>query len=303
MAHRLINDKINAAMVIGGVNMDIWGRPATELVARDSAPGFVSMTPGGVGRNIAHNLCLLGMDVALVAALGDDSNGASLKKHCLDLGMDMSLSPVIMGRNSSCYLYITDGDGDMALAINEMDICREISPEYLASILPELEKYSALVLDANLSEESIAFICENLDMPIYADPVSTVKGGKFLPHLNRLRAFKPNILEAQMLSGENEPEAAAKKLVEMGVERVFISLGSEGILAASRDEMFHLPVIPTEIVNANGAGDSAMAAIIWADMQGMSLYDTARAARLAGSITCRSERSNSPELGTLKDLL
>lgn len=303
MAHRLINDKINAAVVIGGVNMDIWGRPADKLVAKDSAPGFVSMSPGGVGRNIAHNLRLLGVETGLCAALGDDPNGASLKAHCLQLGMDMSLAPVISGRNSSCYLYITDGDGDMALAINEMDICREISPEYLSSILPELEKFSAVVVDANLSEDAIAFVFENIKAPIYADPVSTVKGVKLLPHLGKLRAFKPNLLEAQMLTGETEPEAAARKLVELGVERVFISLGADGMLAASKDELIHLPVIPTEIVNVNGAGDSAMAAIVWADMQGMSLYDTARAARLAGSITCRSEKSNSPELGTLKELL
>jgi pseudouridine kinase len=243
------------------------------------------------------------VETGLCAALGDDPNGASLKAHCLQLGMDMSLAPVISGRNSSCYLYITDGDGDMALAINEMDICREISPEYLSSILPELEKFSAVVVDANLSEEAIAFVFENIKAPIYADPVSTVKGVKLLPHLGKLRAFKPNLLEAQMLTGETEAEAAAKKLVELGVERVFISLGAEGMLAASKDELIHLPVIPTEIVNVNGAGDSAMAAIVWADMQGMSLYDTARAARLAGSITCRSEKSNSPELGTLKDLL
>ena len=298
-----MENKINAAVVIGGVNMDIWGRPADKLVAKDSAPGSVSMSPGGVGRNIAHNLRLLGVDVGLAAALGDDSNGASLKAHCLQLGMDMSLSPIIPGRNSSCYLYITDADGDMAIAINEMDICREINPEYLASILPELAKYAAVVLDANLSEEAIAFIFDNIEAPIYADPVSTIKGTKLLPHLSKLRAFKPNLLEAQVLTGETEPEAAAKKLVELGVERVFLSLGSDGILAASKDELLHLPVIPTDIVNVNGAGDSAMAAIVWADMQGMSLYDTARAARLAGSITCRSEKSNSPELGSLKNML
>ena len=298
-----MTEKNNAAVVIGGVNMDIWGRPAIKLVLHDSAPGFVSMTPGGVGRNIAHNLCLLGLNVGLVAALGDDANGATLKARCEELGMDMSLAPLIKGSSSSTYLYITDETGDMALAINEMDICNEISPEYLASILPELEKFSAIVLDANLSEEAIAFICENTTLPIYADPVSTVKGGKFLPHLKRLRCFKPNLLEARSLTGEDDAEKAAKKLIEMGVERVFLSMGSSGMIAASKDECYHLPVIPTDIVNANGAGDSAMAAIIWADLQGYSLYDTARAAGLAGSITCRSEKSNSPELGKLKELI
>jgi len=279
--------------------MDIWGRPADRLVAQDSAPGSVTMTPGGVGRNIAHNLRLLGVDVSLAAALGNDSNGSALRASCLELGMDMSLSPVIPGRRSSTYLYITDEKGDMALAINEMDICREISPDYLSTILPQIEKHSALVLDANLSEESIAYICDNTSLPIYADPVSTVKGVKLLPHLGRIRCLKPNLLEARCLSAEDEPEKVAKKLVEMGIERVFISLGSEGIIAASKDEFIHLPVIPTNIVNSNGAGDAATAAIVWADMQGFSLYDTANAARLAGSITCRSEKSNSPELGTL----
>ena len=48
--------------VIGAVNMDICGRPANALIMRDSNPGAVTLTPGGVGRNIAHDLCLLGLD-------------------------------------------------------------------------------------------------------------------------------------------------------------------------------------------------------------------------------------------------
>ena len=46
--------------VVGGMNMDIGGRPHGKLVARDSNPGTVRMSPGGVGRNIAHNMSLLG---------------------------------------------------------------------------------------------------------------------------------------------------------------------------------------------------------------------------------------------------
>ena len=41
--------------VVGGMNMDIGGWPSEELVAQDSNPGRVRMSPGGVGRNIAHN--------------------------------------------------------------------------------------------------------------------------------------------------------------------------------------------------------------------------------------------------------
>ena len=51
------------AVVVGGVNMDIGGRSFAPLVAKDSNPGKVRMSLGGVGRNIAHNLSLLGVDV------------------------------------------------------------------------------------------------------------------------------------------------------------------------------------------------------------------------------------------------
>ena len=53
--------------VIGAVNMDLAGTPEGPLRAGDSNPGRVSLTPGGVGRNIAENLRLLGRKVDLVA--------------------------------------------------------------------------------------------------------------------------------------------------------------------------------------------------------------------------------------------
>ena len=48
------------AVVVGGVNMDIGGRSNAPLVDADSNPGVVRMSLGGVGRNIAHNMALLG---------------------------------------------------------------------------------------------------------------------------------------------------------------------------------------------------------------------------------------------------
>ena len=63
-------DLQNKAAVIGGLNADIWGRPSSPIILRDSNPGSVTLTPGGVGRNIAHDLCLLGLDVSLVSFVG-----------------------------------------------------------------------------------------------------------------------------------------------------------------------------------------------------------------------------------------
>ena len=63
------------AVVVGGVNVDIGGRSFVPLVAADSNPGQVTMSLGGVGRNIAHNMSLLGLEVRLLTAYGNDLNG------------------------------------------------------------------------------------------------------------------------------------------------------------------------------------------------------------------------------------
>ena len=44
------------AAVVGGFNVDIGGRAFGPLISGDSNPGCVSVSLGGVGRNIAHNL-------------------------------------------------------------------------------------------------------------------------------------------------------------------------------------------------------------------------------------------------------
>ena len=83
--------------VVGGVNVDIGGQPSNTLVPQDSNPGTVGMSLGGVGRNIAHNMSLLGLDARLVTAFGDDMNAQKIAASCGELGIDISQSPIIPG--------------------------------------------------------------------------------------------------------------------------------------------------------------------------------------------------------------
>lgn len=301
MAHPL--NPREAAAVIGGLNMDIWGRPDAALTLRDSNPGSVRMTPGGVGRNIAHNLSLLGLPVSLVAALGDDLIGRALSEACLALGLDLSHARILPGAHSSTYLFVTGADGDMAVAISDMDVCEALTPEYLEAQLPWLQRFRAVVLDANLTEESLDLLCRACRAPLYADTVSAAKAPRLLPRLGALRALKTNLLEAEVLTGLSDPARAAEALVRSGADRVFVSLGAEGMIAAERGRCLHLPVYDTAVVNTTGAGDAAAAAIVWADLLGLELEAAAQCAQLAGSITCRSEQANSPELAALPRLV
>ena len=85
------------AVVVGGVNMDIGGRSSGPLVPRDSNPGRVRMSLGGVGRNIAHNLALLGAEVHLLTAFGDDVQAQRVAASCGELGIDISHALQVRG--------------------------------------------------------------------------------------------------------------------------------------------------------------------------------------------------------------
>ena len=278
--------------VIGGTNMDISGSPRLPLNLHDSNPGTVTLRPGGVGRNMAHDLRLLGQKVSLITALGDDLFGAELRRSCEALGIDLRLALTVPGMRSSTYLYVSTETGEMLAGIADMDVVAELTPERLAQRLEAIHTFDAAVVDANLSAEALAFLAGRLRVPLYADPVSPAKAPRLLPLLPRLRAFKPNLLEARCLTGETEPEDAARALLQMGVQRVFLSLGAEGLLAAEGEMLLHLACEPGPVVNTNGAGDAAMAAIVWADLRGLSLEACARAALRAGAQVCACAETN-----------
>ena len=289
------------AVVVGGVNMDIGGRPAGKLVSADSNPGAVRMSLGGVGRNIAHNMSLLGMDVRLLTAFGDDMNAQRIAASCGELGIDVSQCLTVPGGATSTYLFITDERGDMALAVSDMEIYRHVTPAFLSSRSRLLQNAQLIVVDTNIPAESIAWLAENVRLPIFADPVSTAKAEKLRPVLGRLHTIKPNRLEAQLLSGvtitdEKSLNEAADALLATGLRRVFISLGGDGVLAADHNGRCHVPCCPGDMVNTTGCGDAGMAAIAWAYLEGTDLEGTARAAMAAGAIAMESAETINPAM-------
>ena len=289
------------AVVVGGVNVDIGGRSFAPLVAADSNPGAVTMSLGGVGRNIAHNMSLMGVDVRLLTAYGDDLNGERVAASCSELGIDMSHALRVPGAVTSTYLYLTDPDGDMALAVSDMAVCEKITPAYLAVNLPILQNAQVVVADTNIPAESLQYLAENLTVPLFIDPVSTAKAEKLRPILSKIHTLKPNRLEAELLSGvkitcKEDVVKAADRLTELGVHRMFISLGTDGVYAAMGDQRLWLPNIPGHIVNTTGCGDAFMAALVWAYLEGSDLEATARAGLAAGSIAMESGETINPNM-------
>ena len=187
--------------VVGGVNIDIGGKPIRPLIARDSNPGKVSVSLGGVGRNIAHNLSLLGIHVRFLTAFGDDLHAQRIEADCADLGIDISHARKVAVASTSSYLYLNDADGDMVLAVSDMEICERITPDYIGANLSLLNNAQVVVADGNLPTETLEYLAEHCSAPIFADPVSVTKAEKLRPVLGRLNTLKPNRMEAELLSG------------------------------------------------------------------------------------------------------
>lgn len=289
------------AAVVGGVNMDIGGRAAAPLVMADSNPGQVRMSLGGVGRNIAHNLALLGVDVRMLTAFGDDLYAQKIAASCGELGIDISQALQVPGASTSTYLFLAGPDGDMALAVSDMDIYNHVTPAFLQSRRALLDNAQLMVIDTNLPEESIRWLCENEKIPIFADPVSTAKAVRLKPVLGKLHTLKPNRIEAELLSGvaitdDKSLEKAARILLDTGLRRVFISLGKEGVYAADHSGALRLPCCPARAVNATGAGDAFMAALAWAYLEGTDLAETAGLAQAAAAIALEGAETINPAL-------
>ncbi len=255
-------------IVIGGANMDISATTAGPFVARDSNPGTVRTAPGGVGRNIAHNLALLGDEVSFITIFGADSFGSILKDNCKSLGIDLSLSETRSGARNACFVSINGSDGELMGGVADMAVTGLMTPEWLESRMEAINRADAVVADANLPADTLSFLVGGCIPPLYLDAVSSAKVGRLREALqmtrfsdNKVFAVKCNRLEAEVLLPQDGT-------YDSYIKRLYVSMGSEGVIVREDGEQTQLPALPvTGIVNTTGAGDALLAGIVHAGPQ------------------------------------
>lgn len=281
--------------VVGGANTDIVGIPEGRFALRDSNPGHVRVSAGGVGRNIAENLARLGARVRLVTSFGDDAEGEALASGCEEWGIDTSFSIRADGIPGSRYLAVLDAGGDLAAAVNDMRALAVLTPDRIDPAA--FAGADAVVIDTNLQPSTVARVAELAgSAPLVLDPVSTAKAPIARPILGRLAAIKPNLREAEALSHAAGAQGAAERLVTMGVARVFVTMGSEGVWCASAEESFALPAMQAAVANATGAGDAFTAGVAWGIACKLTLRETAGWAVSLSTIAMESERTVSERI-------
>jgi len=296
-------DEESYICVIGAVNVDISGTPGSAYVPGDSNPGHVRITLGGVGRNIAENLCRLGRRVVMITALGEDANAQQVRQGCREVGIDLTHSLTVPNGRTSTYLCLNDEQGEIVGAVSDMGIYEAITPAFLRSRLEVINRAALVVVDANLTEEALSFLGRNVTAPIFADPVSTPKCRHLTGVLNMTAGIKPNRPEAALLTGveiqsDDDLPRAAAVFRQKGVKNVFISLGGRGVYFDDGEDRGILPIFAGDIINTNGCGDAFLAAAADGYLAGLSVREIARRGLAASSLCARSESAVSPRMCT-----
>lgn len=280
--------------VIGGINIDIEGKPDGILKFEDSNPGKISVSYGGVGRNITENVARMGGSVAMISVIGEDHMGYEAKEHLRLLGVDVSRIEVKKHAMSAMYLSILNDKNDMELAISDMDVVKYIFPDVLEKNSDLLSKSKVIALDGNLEKETLEFTASRFsDVPIFFDPVSTPKAKRASEIIGKLSCIKPNIMEAEALSGiaiknDEDLKKVGNWFIEQGVKMVFITLNKDGVYYKDRHHEGFIRPIEVKINSATGAGDSFSAAILMGMADGLGVRDIAQYGMAAAQITMES---------------
>ena len=256
---------------------------------------------GGVARNIAHNLRLMGHEVKFVSAFGGEIFGEMCWRECQAIGLDLTLSERCEGMRNGLYLCVNDQSGEMRAAVADTEIISCITPEFLEARISDINRSKLVIADTNISTEAILYLIDHCTAPLLVDTVSTAKAPRIIKALQqsqtkRLHALKLNLQEAQAVTHCDTAKGAADWLTAMGVNQVYITLGSDGVYCS--DGMCHerYKAIPTRVINTTGAGDAFIAGVAHAQMCQTPFPECAQTGLKAAHATLLSLQTVNPEI-------
>ena len=288
------------AAVIGGANMDIYGTPTNLLISGDSNPGVIKTNPGGVARNIAENLARLGVKCHMFSVLGQDKYGDMILEQGSEVGINMDAVLRTDDNPTPTYLSVLDGNGDLEVGINDMAALKELTPEYLLKNRGQIYEASVVVADTNMSVEALACLATmTTKKKLIIDAVSMAKATRIKPYLNSIGTLKVNKAEAQVISGiiSGESEKIANWFHDYGVDKLYITLGSEGAYYSSEEEQGAVsPPEFSKLINANGAGDAFVAAIVYGMLENWSMRETTKFAICAADLAIAHNATINPSM-------
>ena len=261
--------------------MDITFRCEAEPILHTSNPSVMERSPGGVVRNIAHHLALLGIPVELLTVIGDDYEGKWLKQQCEAAGIGLQHTWQTQVRTGT-FASITSPAGDLTIGAvtSETDVL--LNADFIDERAEVIRKAALVVADCNLSTDTLRHligVCNGAGVPLIVETVSIPKAQRLKAALpGQLFLVKPNREELAVFEEGSHvtPEEKIAHLHEQGFRHVWLSRGAEGSLFSDGVRIAALSAPKVQVRDVNGAGDASLAGWIYAWLQGQDAHACVR---------------------------
>jgi pseudouridine kinase len=293
-------------LVIGATLMDVKGKPVAGLEPATSNPARIRMTRGGTARNVAENLGLLGAEVILITAVGQDKIGAQLLAQTAAANVNIDYALQHETAATGAYMALIENDGSLSMALDDVRAMEAVTAGYLHRNRRLFRDAALVMMDGSLSPntmQTVARLTAKYQVPLCADPSSARLAYKLRPYLSQLHLVVPNELEAaELLEVDffgSDPDASldlARLLVRAGVENAIITLSNFGLDYATSDEIGYIPSNYSEIVDNTGTGDAVTAAIMFGMLNGLAAIESIRLGAAAASLTVQTNETVVPHL-------
>jgi rfaE bifunctional protein kinase chain/domain len=262
-------------------------------------------SPGAAG-TVVNNLRALDVQVTALGVIGDDGQGYELKRALA--AQDVNTEPLIVHPDRFTPTYtkpmMREVDGQVH-ELNRIDIKnRSPLPDSLQAQLIERLRALAPTMDGiiiadQVPEANCGVITDRVRAALsllaqyHPDLIIAVDSRERIGLFEGL-ILKPNAREALLAVGKRpeeqldraDVETAGTALWQRTEQPVFVTIGAEGVLVFTREEMQHVPGVPVSgPIDIVGAGDSVMAGIVASLCAGAQPTEAALVGNLVASIT------------------
>lgn len=276
---------MTAVVVLGDVGVDVLTVMHSELRPGTDTTATVRSTGGGAGANVACWLASLGVEVTLMAAVGDDAAGQLCRDELTSSGVGTALA-VYPDAATGCVVVLVDPAGERSM-LCDRGANLVLSPADLPEALfrpgahLHLSGYTLLHDGPRAAGLRALQLARAAGMTISVDPASTAPLAAygpdgFLADTAGADLLLPNLAEAQLLSGEGEPAAAALALAQR-YGAVVVTCGADGAVWAGGGAAGQQQAEPGGVRDTTGAGDAFTAGLLAAWLTSAPLPECASA--------------------------
>lgn len=282
--------------IVGDAMLDLYLRGDVDRISPEAPVPVVRVRERrqalGGAANVAQNVAALGARCDLVAVVGDDRAGETLRGMLALGGMaDRSLVTVarptttktrVMARAQQLVRFDEEDDTDLPGS----DVARVLAA--IEAAMPGatalvFEDYNKGVLVPEVIEGAVA-MAQARGIPIVVDP----KYRNFFAYRGAT-VFKPNRRELESALGAavdlEHPEALPATFARLGVQYLLLTLGERGMALVDADGDVHrVPTTAREVYDVVGAGDTVTAYLAAMLGAGASAIEAAIVANYAAGV-------------------